>query len=85
MNNLKQIRKQKTDNAEHVDKATPSRARYVAAVRDRLGLKRGAMANRLGVNRETVRRWENGQRHVCDQVLNHYRLISDGHPAPVSD
>jgi transcriptional regulator with XRE-family HTH domain len=45
-------------------------------LRDRLGLTQGELAEKLGVARNTITRWEMGIRHIPEPVARLVRLLT---------
>jgi transcriptional regulator with XRE-family HTH domain len=46
------------------------------AVRDRLNLTQGELAEKVGVARNTITRWETGLRHIPEPVARLVRLLA---------
>jgi len=51
-------------------------AEELKTIRDQLGLTQGELAEKLGVARNTITRWEMGIRHIPEPVARLVRLLA---------
>lgn len=54
-----------------------NRSMLMKGLRRRLELSQAGLAKKLGVSKNTVARWERGERTITDQVLTHIQLLQE--------